>query len=148
MIVLSTNETIRAMHVDQWKSPGLSGAWPALAVLRVEDPRTAYLLGLDRPVAALSLAWLSYTPEHVFVTAVADTHPACVEFVLDLPSYMGSLSVGAGPYAALAHLGERPDATASLRYIVVHLRRFTVPLLCAEQAEPIVCLAIPPCSPA
>ncbi|PIL24447.1 hypothetical protein GSI_14201 [Ganoderma sinense ZZ0214-1] len=131
----ATNETIRETHVEQWK--GLPGAWPDLAVVRVEDPRTAYLLGLDRSVASLSLAWLSYTPESAFVTAVEDTHPTCVEFVMDLPTYMGSMSVGGGPYGALSQL----DSISSLQYLVVHLRKFSIQMLCGESVEPIHLLA-------
>ena len=128
------NEVVRETHVEQWK--GLAGVWPDLAVIRVEDPRTVYLLGLGgRTIPSLSLAWLSFTPEHVLPTAVEDTHPTCIQFVMDVVTYMGSLSVGGGPFAALSHLAGRSDAIPSLRYLVVHMRRFTIEQLCTEYAD-------------
>ncbi len=134
----ATNETIRTTHVEQWKELS-GGVWPALKVIRVEDPRTAYLLGLqDRYITSLSLTWLSYTPEHVVLTAVEDTHPTCIEFVMDLETYTGSMSVGGGPYGVLSQLVGLPDAISSLRYVIVHLRRFSIQPLCVERAEPIV----------
>ncbi|KAM5538046.1 hypothetical protein V8D89_008243 [Ganoderma adspersum] len=135
------NEVVRETHVEQWK--GLAGVWPDLAVVCVEDPRTAYLLGLGgRAIPSLSLAWLSCTPEHVFPTAVEDTHPTCIQFVMDVVTYMGSLSVGGGPFAALSHLASRPDAFSSLRYLVVHIRRFTIQQLCTEYADQLLASAL------
>ena len=134
------NETVRAMHVEQWE--GLSGVWPSLTTIRVEDPRTAYLLGLRRSVASLSLTWLSHTPRHVFLTAVEDTHPTCLEFVIDHATYMGSMSVGGGPFGALSQLADRPEAISSLQYVVVYLRRFDISALRGKRIGPIVSLTI------
>ncbi|KAI1791650.1 hypothetical protein LXA43DRAFT_1009939 [Ganoderma leucocontextum] len=137
----ATNEEIRRTHTEQWK--GVSGAWPSLKSIRVEDPRTAYLLVLNRSVPCLSLTWLSNTPEHVFPTAVADTRPTCLEFVIDQQSYMGSLRVRQGPYVGLLELAGRPAATSSLRYLVVYFRRFNIPSerWCVEDADIIHLLA-------
>ncbi|EJF66280.1 hypothetical protein DICSQDRAFT_177628 [Dichomitus squalens LYAD-421 SS1] len=119
------NDVIRQAHQQQWKDD--PNMLPALKYVRVEDPRAAYILGLNKPISWISIKWLSYTPSHIFPDVIAHTHPTSLEFVLDNPNYRGSLLIDNGPFGGLQELADRPGAVSSLRCLTIHFRCFMIP---------------------
>ena len=130
------NEAIRQTHQQQWNdTPSM---WPDLKYVHVADPRAAYLLGLKKSVPWISINWMCYTPAHIFPMILEDTRPTALEFVLDDSNYYGSLQIPQGPFDGLRQLTDRPGVVSSVRYLVVHFRRFTVPSVDRQLHEAIV----------